>query len=154
MSDTASVHDPLGVHLPMQLAEQIGQLQHIIELLEATAGPNHYDPIPVDLAGLTAATVNLPAEACELVQATISTSVAATFKLYRVAGNAGDLNGPAGKLVGQVYIPAGGNAPLPLDCPIPPGGCQLIITASAAVTIGAVTLVLRRVRSGGYPYAQ
>lgn len=145
----AAIVDPLALHVPVQLAELIGQLQHLIDLAEAQTGRNVYDPLVVDLHTATSQTINLPAEAHQIETVQVSSDTACIVKLYRVD----QVSGPAGKLIGQLYIPAGGAAPLDLNCPIPPTSCQLLVTTSAAVANGAAVVTLARTRTGGYPYA-
>ena len=148
MAVPVSPHDP--TQMPVELAEMIGQLQHIIDLQEALIGRNVYDPLVIDLHIATSQIFNLPAEAHQIETVQVSSDTAVTVKVYRVD----QYSGPSGKLIGQVYIPAASAAPpLQLNCPIPPTQCQLLITTSAAVTTGACVVTLARSRSGGFPYA-
>lgn len=133
-----------------QLAELIGQTQHLIELNEALIGRNPYDPLVVDLSKGTSQTVFLPAEACQIEQIQVSGDTAATIKFFRVT----EASGPTGKLIGQVYLPANNVAPpLQLNCPVPPEGCSLIVSTSGAIVNGSCVVTLARTRPGGYPYA-
>lgn len=151
----AEVQAPMDLHrVSEQLAELIGQTQHLIELQEALVGRNPYAPIVVDLHVGTSQIVNLPAEACQIEQVQVSGDTAVTTKFFLVS----DISGPAGKLIGQIYMPA--NAPVPalaLNCPVTPGGNPgsntLIITTSAAIANGSCVITLARTRPGGYPYA-
>lgn len=149
-----SVEAPMDMHrVSEQLAELIGQTQHLIELQEALIGRNPYPPIVVDLSKGTSQTINLPAEACQIEQIQVSGDTASTTKFFLVS----DVYGPTGRLIGQIYMPA--NAPVPalaLNCPVAPGGNQgsntLIITTSAAIVNGSCVITLSRTRPGGYPY--
>lgn len=148
MTGSVSAHDP--TRIAEELAELIGQMQHLIELQEALIGRNPYDPLIVDLSKGVSQTIYLPAEAHQLELAQVSGDTACTIKFLRVS----ERSGPAGQLIGQVYMSATSVAPpLQLNCPIPPEGCQLIITTSAPVVNGACVITLCRTRPGGYPYA-
>lgn len=143
-----SPHDP--TQMPVQLAELIGQLQHVIDLFEIQIGRNVYDPLVIDLSKGTSQTIYLPAEAHQLETVQVSGDTAATVKLYRID----QYSGPSGKLIGQVFMPANSVAPpLAINCPVPPTQCQLLITTSAAVVNGACVVTLARSRNGGFPYA-
>ena len=145
---SVSAHDP--TRMPEELAELIGQMQHLIELLEAQVGRSPYDPIVIDLSVAASQTINLPAEAHQLELAQLSGDTAVTVQFFRLDQQ----SGPNGKLIGQVFLPANSAAPpLALNCPIPPTSCQLKVVTSAAVTKGACVVTLARTRPGGFPYA-
>lgn len=142
---------PLNLHrVSEQLAELIGQTQHLIELQEALIGRNPYMPLIVDLSKGTSQEIYLPAEAHQIETIQVSGDTAATIRFFLVT----DAAGPAGKVIGQIYMPAQSVAPpLVINCPVPPEACQLIIATSAAITNGSCTITLARTRPGGYPYA-
>ena len=142
--DEATPHTPLTI----QLAEIIGQLQHLIDLSESASGRNIYDPLIVDLSGGTSQTFALPAESHTVETVTLSSDTAATVRLYRVDQR----SGPAGTLIGQATLPAAGpGITLRLNCPIPPSAASLKVTTSVAVTNGACVVTLARLSSGRYP---
>lgn len=136
-----------------QLAELIGQTQHLIELQEALVGRNPYAPIVVNLAAGTSQTVNLPAEGHQIEMAQVSGDTASTIKFFLLDG-AGE-RGTGGTLIAQVYLPAQNVAPpLSINCPVRPGNNnQLLITTSGSIVNGSCTITLARTRPGGYPYA-
>lgn len=134
--------------LTIQLAEIIGQLQHLIDLSEAASGRNIYDPLVIDLSVALSQTVPLPSESHTIVGVTLSSDTAATIKLFLVEPR----SYPVGTLIGQVYIPAGASGvAVRLNCPVRPVAAWLKITTSAAVVNGACVVTLRRERPGGYP---
>lgn len=141
-------------HMPAtaeQGAEIIGQLQRMIDLLDASSGRNPYTPIVVDLSKGQSQTIDLPAEAHQIEAMQVSGDTAATVKVF--LQHSGILQA-AGQLIGQVYSPASSVAPpLILNCPVPPLRAALTITTSVAMTNGALVITLARVRPGGYPYA-
>ena len=142
--DEATPHTPLTI----QLAEIIGQLQHLIDLSESACGRNIYDPLVIDLSAGTSQTVALPSESHTVETVTLSSDTAATVKLYRVEPR----SYPVGTLIGQVYVPAGASGvAVRLNCPVRPVAASLKITTSATVTNGACVVTLRRERPGGYP---
>ena len=143
-------HDEATPHIPLtiQLAEIIGQLQHLIDLSEAASGRNIYDPLVVDLSVALSQTVPLPSESHTLVGVTLSSDTAATVQLYRIDPYAG----PSGKLIGQAYLPAAAVAVyVRLDCPVSPTAASLKVVTSAAIVHGAAVVTLAQLRSGRYP---
>lgn len=134
-----------------QMAELIGQIQHLIELEEALIGRNPYTPLVVDLSKGTSQTVNLPAEGHQIETLQVSGDTGVTVKIF--LQHQGVLSS-GGQLIGQVYMPANSVAPpLVLNCAVPPTGATLLITTSGAVVNGSCVVTLARTRPGGYPYA-
>lgn len=152
-----STSDPMGLHIGVQLAEMIGQLQRVIDLLEIAADPTPYDPIVIDLTtnggGNTPWIVNLPAEAHQLAYIHLTTETTTTFKLYLIGP---DANGPAGKLIGWFRVDAASamGSGIALGVKVPAGGYQLQLVSSATIAgAGGAFIRLGRASQGGYPHA-
>lgn len=139
--------------LSEQMAELIGQTQHLIDLQETMIGRNVYTPLVVDLHVGTSQVINLPVESHQIELAQVSGDTAVTTKFFLVDG-AGE-RGPSGVLIAQIYMPINQPCPpLAINCPVRPGpNNQLIITTSAAVANGSCVITLARTRPGGFPYA-
>lgn len=145
----ASEHLTHGARENQQLAEIIGQLQHVLDLADQRIGRPRYLPLIVALDGLTATTEMLPAEAHTLAAVQVSTDTAAILTL-----TLNDPHAPGGaRQIARVVCPVGVTAPIPLDVAVPPSGCTLGIAASAAPAHASLHILLQPQLPGGYPYA-
>lgn len=132
-----------------QLAEMIGQLQHMVDLLEIAFGRPKFPPLVETMDGQTTVTDYLPDMAHTIASIQVSTDTACTITATLLNRYA-----PGGKqVIARVVCPIGVTPSLPLDVPVPPADCQIQLTASASPTHCSVILQLQPQIPGGYPYA-
>lgn len=144
-----SEHLTHGARENQQLAEIIGQLQHVIDLIALLGGHPHYLPLIATLDGATADTLYLPSAAHTLAGVQVSTDTATILSLSLL-----DPHQPGGSVqVARIIAPVGVSGWVPLEVSVPPSSCQLALAASVAPAHASVHVLLRPQIPGGYPYA-
>lgn len=144
-----SEHRTHGARENEQLAEIIGQLQHLITLADYYVGRPLYDPLAIDASNLTTITVSVPT-GCVLamlgMSMTSGTNVSVTVNAPSIPGGS--------KLVALYHSSSSGiMGPQPIEAYIPPDCTGVTIILGGAQTTAYFMLLFRPVIPGGYPYA-
>lgn len=145
-----SAHVTHGERENEQLAEIIGQLQHVLDLAGTVpqVGRPSYPPQVVTLDALTTVDLLLPAGPLCIDALQVSSDTAFTLTAALL-----DKTRPGGSLVvARVVVPVGVAPVLPLFVDVPPAPCVLRFTASVAPAACALHVLLRPTLPGGYPY--
>lgn len=149
----ASEHLSHGARENQQLAEIIGQLQHLIQLAEYAIGRPALPPVTFSLASPGASvTVDPPMAPCTLVAALISMDGANALGVT-VSILAPSLPGGS-RVIGSGKLNENAALPLALDAYVPPDCSGIVITPSNTAANWAGTLTFRPVIPGGYPYVR
>lgn len=148
-----SEHISHGARENQQLAEIIGQLQHLITLAEYAVGRPALalPPVPFSIAsGVTSETIDPPIAPCTLVAALLgmdgANSLSVTISILSPSLPGGS------KIIGQGRLNENASLSLTLNAFIPPDCTGIVITPQSGAANWAGTLTFRPVIPGGYPY--
>lgn len=145
----ASEHLTHGAKENEQLAALIGQLQHLIDLMECRFGRPRYLPVVMDVSGRVTNVFNPPSGVMRLDSVVLSTDT--PIPSFAIALSAPSFPGGTYNVF-QGSAPAGIAPSLPLNVLLPPDCTGVVVNLSAGPTHGYFVFMFSSVIPGGYPY--